>query len=192
MKRYVLVTLGPLYGLMMLVMFILPCFSNEGMSLIAHSTSELGAQGTRNAWVMNTVFVLLGLGYGVFGIHSLKTYPVLVVMIVFFATSLIMTAFFRHAPIDPALPHDALEDTLHSVFATAVGISFSAFAASLMFVPVHRRMRYSALGMLMVAVLIPILMFTVPQWKGLFQRMMFLSAFLWLIVVFITVSLKKT
>ena len=57
------------YVLFLIVSFLLPFYSFEGYSILSNTTSHLGAQGSPNAWLMNTVFIILGL------VAILKTYP---------------------------------------------------------------------------------------------------------------------
>ena len=117
---------------------------------------------------MNLIFVLLGLYYGAMGMWVLRRYPLLVVTCFMFAGSLALTAVFRHAPIDPTLGYDVFQDRMHSIFATAVGVSFSAFACVLAAIPLKQNVRISAAVMVVVAIVLPLMMFSVPEWKGLF------------------------
>lgn len=53
--------LAPVTVIMILVVFILPFFSAPGYTIWRNTTSHMGAQGSPHAWVMNLVFILLGI-----------------------------------------------------------------------------------------------------------------------------------
>jgi len=165
------------YALFLLVSTGLAFFSLEGYSLLSNTTSHLGAQGSPNAWLMNLVFVCLGL------MAVLTTYttriPFHQVMGALFGLSLMMTAFFQHAPLAPGTPINQMHDMWHSVFASSTGFSFTILAAGHVFLSQHRQ-RYVALLMAVIAIVVPLGMMAFPAYMGLFQRLMFITAFGWL------------
>ena len=124
----------PLFILLCVVMFILPFYSADGYSIIRHTTSQLGAQLTPNAWVMNLMFMAMGLACILEGWLHLKGFWFHKVVISVFGIGLMMTAVFHHAPIDEGLAFNVREDMLHSVFATIVGFSFTLFSVSTAFI----------------------------------------------------------
>lgn len=163
--------------LFLVVSTFLPFISFEGYSIFSNTTSHLGAQGSPFAWVMNGVFILLGIA------AILKTYPSRISYTrtfgLFFGLSLIMTGIFQHASLTGSVQINQLHDTLHSVFATATGFSFTLLAAG------HAVMskgaqRYAALIMAVIAIVVPLAMFSFPSLMGISQRFMFISAFSWL------------
>ena len=62
------------YLMLLGVIFILPFYSVESYSIVQNTTSHLGAQHAPYAWVMNTTFILLGLGSMLSGWPYLKGY----------------------------------------------------------------------------------------------------------------------
>ncbi len=62
---------------------------------------------------------------------------------------------------------------------SSTGFSFTILAVGHVFLSQHRQ-RYVALLMAVIATVIPLGMMTVPAYMGLFQRLMFISAFGWL------------
>ncbi len=95
--------------------------------MIRHTTSQLGAQMTPNAWVMNTVFFLLGAACIIESWFYLKKYWFQKILLTIFGLSLIFTAIYQHAPVNLDLAYDLREDQLHSFFASVVGFSFTIF-----------------------------------------------------------------
>lgn len=174
----------PAAAALVLVMFILPFYSTPGYSILKNTTSHLGAQHAPNAWIMNLVFTLLGAAVLLQAWLYLKKHCARQVLLTIFGLGLIGTAVFRHAPIVAGIPVNRLADTMHSVFATAVGFSFIFFAVSAAFMETTNRRRISALFIAVIATGLSVLIFTVPGLAGLWQRLMFILAFGWLIAFF--------
>jgi hypothetical membrane protein len=172
------------YLVMLLVVFILPFYSVESYSILQNTTSHLGAQHAPYAWVMNTTFVLLGLGSVLSGWPYLKGYGFHKLALLIFGFSLIGAAIYQHAPIVESVAFDVEEDRMHSIFSSLTGASFTVFAMSAAFILRHRTAKISALTVGVLAVLLSVLIFTVPEYRGIWQRALFIVAFGWLIVFF--------
>ncbi|UNC92199.1 DUF998 domain-containing protein [Candidatus Contubernalis alkaliaceticus] len=177
-KRHLLL---PVYIIMVLVIFILPFFSSEGYSIIYHTTSQLGAQMTPNAWVMNIVFFFLGIACIIESWLYLKKYWFQKILLTIFGLSLIFTAIFKHAPIHMDLVYDLREDQLHSFFASMVGFSFTIFAFSAAFIELKPARRLLAVLAAVIAVCFSLLIFN-TVYAGIWQRLMFIISFAWLII----------
>jgi hypothetical protein len=95
---------------------------------------------------MNVVFALLGTAAIVDGWARLSKYWLHKVILTIFGISLILTAFFQHAPIVPGVVFNELEDNLHSKFATITGFSFTFFAMASAFVESTRVRKIIAVG----------------------------------------------
>lgn len=169
--------------LLLIVMFILPFHSAESYSIVRNTTSHLGAQNTPNAWVMNSIFALAGascvveawLHLGKFWFHKL--------LLSIFGLSLLLTGNFQHAPIAAGVPFDGVEDQLHSIFATAVGFSFTVLAISTAFIEKTKRQRITDLSVGIAATMLSALMSYLPEYSGVWQRAIFVMAFTWLVFV---------
>lgn len=161
-----------LLGIM--AMFVLPLFSFEGYSMIKHTTSHLGAQGSPNAWLMNVVFMILGL----MALWCVLTTKVRYHQVIggFFGISLFLTGVFQHASLIESYDSNVVLDQLHSVFATMTGFSFVllAFGHGLM----HRNsQRFFGLSVGIVATVISLLMTIYIDYMGILQRIMFILSF---------------
>jgi len=175
----------PLAFLFMLaVIFILPFFSAEGYSMVTHTTSQLAAQHAPNAWVMNLTFILLGTTSILDGWKRLKNYWFQKITISIFGFALVLTAFFQHAPIDPNLAFDMQEDHLHSLFASITGFAFTFFAVSCAFIEPTKLRKTLAFFIGVLATLLSLLIFNMPAYAGIWQRLIFISSFAWLILFF--------
>lgn len=173
--------IAPAYLLLLLVMFILPYFSTAGYSIIANTTSELGAQNTPNAWIMNITFGLLGLACIIEGSIYLKSSRMHQFLLFLFGVSLILTALYHHAPIHQIMSYDIYEDKVHSVFASMVGFSFSLFSFSAIFIEETNSRRLIALSIGFLTTFLSILMGTLPAYAGIWQRLIFIVSFSWII-----------
>ncbi len=168
------------YVLMILVMFLLPFFSVESYSIIANTTSHLGAQQAPHAWVMNVVFVLLGVATIIRVSSLFNNYKFTTTMLIVFGLGLIMTALFRHRPIIEGVEFDLLQDQLHSLFASVVGFSFVMSCVTLLFENTTKQVKVMAIVLGVFASLLSWMMFMFPSIMGILQRIMFLVSFYWI------------
>ncbi len=165
-------------------MFILPFFSVPEYTIIRNTTSHLGAQFAPHAWIMNTTFVLLGLGTIISGWSYLRGYLFHRILLVFFGLALCLTAVFQHAPVTPEVAFDRYEDSMHSLFATITGFSFTGFAVSIAFILKQKNHRILSLAVAALATVLSMLMFNASEWMGIWQRLIFISSFGWMIGLF--------
>ncbi len=172
------------YLMLLGVIFILPFYSVESYSILQNTTSHLGAQEAPYAWVMNTTFILLGLGSMLSGWPYLKGYGFHKLALLIFGFSLIGAAIYQHAPIVAGIAFDAEEDWMHSLFSSVTGASFTVFAMSATFILRYRSAKAMALLVGVLAILLSVLIFTVPEFRGIWQRALFIITFGWLIILF--------
>lgn len=180
MKYIKLGFLPTAYILMLLVIFILPVFSVDEYSILKNTTSHLAAQDAPNAWVMNSVFILLGLASIIDGWKRLSGFWLHKATIIVFGISLTLSAFFQHAPIVPDAEFSLLEDDLHSKLATIVGFSFVFFTISAAFIESTKERKTIAVGTAIIAMLLSFLIFNLDEFAGVWQRLMFIIMFAWL------------
>lgn len=172
------------YVLMLLVIFLLPFFSEAGYSIAQNTTSQLGAQNTPNAWIMNLIFVILGLASIAAGWNLLRGYWLQRITLAVFGLSLVFTAFYHHAPLNRTLKFNIKEDKLHSFFASATGFSFILFAFAMGFVLKGIKEKAMAFGSGILSTILSLLMLTTPALMGIWQRLIFIAAFGWMIYLF--------
>ncbi len=172
------------YLIMWVVIFILPFYSVASYSIIRNTTSQLGAQQTPNAWIMNITFILLGVGSILSGWNYLKGYWFHKALLTLFGFCLVLTAFFHHAPVDISLTYDIREDELHSLFASLTGFAFTIFAISTGFIVQRKADMVVAIGVGILASALSALMFKIPEFMGIWQRMIFVMSFGWMTFLF--------
>lgn len=186
MKNTTRLPLQITYGLLIAVVFILPFFSSDNYSILRNTTSHLGGQNMPNAWVMNLTFVLLGITVVWAGWKFLGNFWLHKILLLGFGLSLILVAVYSHAPIDPRLSSNEYEDFLHSVFAKTTGWTFTILAGAMIFIVKSKFHKILAGAIAIFVTLLSLMMFWEPttHLMGIWQRMIFLSSFAWLIYVF--------
>jgi len=178
------------YLLMLLAAFILPFFSSESYTITQNSLSELGAQATPGNWIMNLVFIFLAIVTVLLGTKVLKRFWFPLYLLYFFALSLVLSAIYKHAPIDDVIFWER-EHLLHSIFSFLAGTSFSAYCIAVIFVIKRKVDKASAIFMFCLAIGLSLLMLQFPEFKGIFQRVLFITAFGWLFYSLVTFKFAK-
>ncbi|MFU8786789.1 MAG: DUF998 domain-containing protein [Candidatus Izemoplasmataceae bacterium] len=179
--RFTLITFTGLF----IVMFILPFYSFTNYSVLIHTTSHLGAQGSPNAWIMNSFFILIGLAFILE--HSLvekRTYYYHKLFGVLFGLGLIGSALFRHAPLVEQVQVNLLHDQLHSVFASLTGFSFTMFALGHVFTEKTMKIKMVSLLIVSISIGFSMIILNVQEISGIIQRFMFIIAFSYSIYLF--------
>ncbi|WP_207706936.1 DUF998 domain-containing protein [Alkalibaculum sporogenes] len=155
----------------------LALFSFAGYSILSNTTSHLGAQGSPYSWVMNIVFICLGVMAISITYHSRIRYHQILGVV--FGLSLVLTGFFKHAPLVDSVSVNQQHDLIHSIFASLTGFSFTLLTAGHGLIS-RGMQRTVGIIMVFVAIIISIAMMTFPSIMGMLQRVMFVSAFGWL------------
>jgi len=149
--------------------------------MLSNTTSHLGAQGSPYAWVMNIVFMLLGVMAVLHTVQARFHYTRILGLA--FGLSLLLTGVFQHASLVESNQVNQFQDTLHSFFATTAGLSFTLFASGHAFIGKGSQ-RKAAILLALIAVAVPLIMFSIPSIMGIAQRLMFIAAFYWLFFYF--------
>jgi hypothetical membrane protein len=179
------------YVLMIIVAFVLPGFSSEGYSKVQNSLSELGAQATPGNWIMNLVIILLSMVTILLGTKVLRQFWVPLYLLYFFAISLFFTAIFKHSPITNSIFLER-EHIAHSVFSLITGTAFSGYYIAVAFMIKRPVERAAAIFMFCIAVGLSLLILEFPEYKGIFQRILFITAFGWLFYSLVTFKYENT
>jgi len=164
------------YGVVIAILAITlgPLYTAPGYDWLRHSVSELAAQNTRNAWIMQTSLVLIGVGILIDFYRSRQTVDIPLAV---FAVAIILTGVFPHKPITDGVVYSESLDWWHSVFSGVTG--FSAVVASLVRFfatrDIKRKTVYFTLVLLYTV--LPMAMFNLPAYEGVFQRIIFGSFF---------------
>lgn len=172
------------YILLLLVMFILPLFTSPGYSISRDTLSELGAQNTPHAWIMNFVLVSLALCSVIAGWRFFEGSFTHRFILVMFGISLALSAFFNHAPVNQEIKYNFIEDEWHLYFISTASLSFIILSIATSFILEKQRDRLLAIAAGISAIIISILTTEADQYAGIWQRLMFIISFGWMIYIF--------
>ena len=172
----------PLLGLSALLILFAAYAMPDGYSWRRHSISEAAAQGQHSAWIARLSFLCCGAAVLVLSLCMRGRWPRLTYWgNLVFAASMFGAAAFSHSPWAPGEAADPVEDVLHSIFASGMGLAFCIGVAARF---AHRGPRayigrsLDALALAVAAVL-PLLLASASSIGGLAQRVMFAVAYVW-------------
>ena len=137
-----------------------PLYTVKDYSFISNLISELGAQHTKNNFIMNTAFVILG---GTIVIEGLKKFQISLLPFILFGSAMAVVGIFPHKPLDPSLAYNSNFHHLHGIMASIAGtlITINFYMA-------------------LIAIAFPLLMLFFTNYQGIIQRAMYLQIFVWL------------
>lgn len=189
MKRKAkIILLEGAYVLMVLAMFMLPLFIVPDHSVIKNTVSELGAQFSPYSWIMNSIFVVLALSSVISGWVCFKDFAFHRIILVLFGVSLVLSAFFNHSPVNPETGYNIREEGWHLYFACTTWITFILLAFSTALILEKNADRLLALITGISVMLISLLASEADQTAGIWQRLLFIISFGWMIYTFKTME----
>jgi hypothetical membrane protein len=169
------------------VIIIAHFFAPPGYVWTQNTISDLGSQGHVNKWIMQAGFI----GFGIlltasfaWKWHQAGSVLLPDIPIVIYGLAVLMTGFFCAAPIHSSLNYSIQEAQLHSTFATIAGISLVAGILWNLFISPDKRGFHLLFLILITGIS---LLFglaeggSLPIGKGLIQRMLYLTSFIWLV-----------
>ena len=106
------------------------------------------------------------------------------VLLIVFGLSLIGAGIFSHTPINTEMAYSQTEDFYHSIASSLTGFSFTIFAISSAFIESKNKRKVIAVLVGFIAVGLSILMMNLPQYAGIWQRLIFTISFTWIIYFF--------
>jgi len=162
-------------------MLILPVFSVMGYSITRNTLSELGAQSAPCAWIMNLVFIFLALSTIIAGWEYFEDFILHRILLLFCSVSLTLLAIFNHAPANPDLLYNIRESGWHVYFAGTAILSFTIFSISTSFILEKQNDRILSIAAGISIILLSLLMSEAERYSGIWQRLMYLISFGWMI-----------
>jgi hypothetical membrane protein len=184
--KRVIEILAAAYYTGILAMFILPFFSVPQYSLTRNTLSELGAQNTPNAWVMNVIFISLAFGSAFAGWRFFEGFMPHRIVLVLFGISLILLSFFNHAPLNHDIHYNLREDGWHAYFACSASLSFIILSLATSIILEKKQERLLAIAAGLSILFLSLLMSEAESAAGVWQRLMFIISFGWMIYIFRT------
>lgn len=172
--------------LILLLMFLLPFFSVSGYSIIRNTVRELGAQFSPHAQIINFTFVFLAIGSVIAGWAVFEGCILHRILLVVFGISLTLIAFFNHAPVDTHVRYNLTEAGYHEYFACTALFSFIILTIATSFIMERQHERAIALSTGLSALVLSVLITESDQLAGVWERLLFIISFGWMIYNFKT------
>ena len=163
-------------------LLLAPGLMPESYSWIMHTTSESAAQGVEGAWIARLGFITFGLGVLWLTACLRATWGRLALLLhAAFGGFMVATAAFSSRSWDTSLPFDRIEDVLHSVTASGMGLAFTVGVLLIFFQRSRTKRLRRAIdcAAFVAATLIPLSMAIWGDIDGVLQRIMFLIAYVW-------------
>lgn len=176
------------YILLLLAMFILPLFTAPEISIGGNTLSELGAQFSPYSWIINSIFAVLAITAVIAGWGCYEGFVFLRIILVLFGVSLLLSAIFNHAPVNTEINYNIREDGLHLYFACTTWITFIILTFSTALILEKQTDRLLAVITGVSAVLLSILASEADRTAGVWQRLLFIISFGWMIYTYKTID----
>lgn len=170
-----------------LVIIVASFFTPEGYSLLTNTISEMASQQLPNAWIMRVGFigfgVIMSAGLG-FDIKTKRISPWVAIPFIGYALSIFATGIWSTNYSLSVAPYSEFETNMHSLFATLAG--FLLIAAILIEAVITKKMqvRWFNIAFVLGISLFSGLYALFPEIQGIFQRVMYLVSFWWMILFY--------
>ena len=154
----------------------------DGYSWRFHSISESAAQGQQGGWIARMSFMSFGAAVLAVSVSARTSWPRLTYwMQASFAFFMFGAAAFSHAPWVPGASSDQVEDLLHSVCASGMGLAFCVGVVARFVQRGLDGLAGRALDVfaLITATVLPLLLASSSSVGGLVQRIMFVVGYVW-------------
>ena len=174
------------FMLVLAAMFILPFFSVPGYSIIRNTLSDLGAQSAPHAWIMNGLFIFLAFCSVIAGWGYFEGFIFHRIVLILFGISLGLMAIFNPTPIRPDIQYSLTEDGWHAYFSSTAGLSFVILSIATGFILEKQQDRLMSIAAGAAVILLSVLMSEADRSAGIWQRLMFILSFGWMLYTFKT------
>lgn len=177
---------GIIFLLVSAVLFLLAPFAMPAdYSWVNNSISESGAQGLTGAWVTRLGFLTFGLGVILVAIASWVVWRSAAGWLLsVFGFLMLTVASFSTKQWNPEASFNELESNLHSISATVMGFCYGVGVLLVIVLDKQATFSVKLLGWAAVvaSIAMPILAGVIPEFGGVFQRIMFAIAIAWFVV----------
>jgi hypothetical protein len=152
---------------------------------VSNSISESGAQQLTGAWVTRLGFISFGLGVILTALVNWSIWKSFGAWLLSgFGFLMLTVAAFSTKQWDASIPFNEIENTLHSLSASVMGFFYGIGVLLVILAEKNASLALKVLGWIAVvtSIAMPILVGVVPEFGGVFQRLMFAIAITWFIV----------
>jgi hypothetical membrane protein len=182
-KTEILLLAGSCF-LMLMAMFILPVWMVPGHSIVRNTLSELGAQSSPYAWILNVLLAAWAICSFIAGWKCFGGFLFQQIILSFFSISLLLAAFFNQAPVSPGESFSLIEAGWHSYLMGTSWLSFIILTFSTALLAENPLIRYWSVIAGLCAVSLWLLGKEADQAAGIWQRLQFILSFAWMVFIF--------
>ena len=154
-----------------------PLYSEPQYDWVTHTVSQLGAQSTRNSWIMVTGFLVLGIGLVV---DIVRFRDVRMALFGLFGLFFALAGCFPHQAWIEGRPSSGNLHLMHQIMANLSGLAITAAHLVTGFTAETVRRRSVSTILAMSCLILPLAMFQFQNYTGVIQRIMYGASFWWL------------
>jgi hypothetical membrane protein len=176
--------LATTYIVMFPVIFILPFFSISGYSVLENNLSDLGAQSTPFAWIMNSITILLATTSVIAIWPFFEGSALHRILLLLSGISLTLAGLFNDAPVIDGINYNLAEAGLHSYFECTAAFSFILLSFATGFIMERQYQRLLALAAGFSVIVLSVLTSESDHLAGIWHRMIYIISFGWIIFTF--------
>lgn len=170
--------------LMVVAMFLLP-FTGEGdQSIVRNTLYELASGSSTGSLVMNLIFAALACSSAIAGWKSFEGSVFQKITLALFCVSLALSAFFNKSSAESDIYPNVIEDEIHSYFVCTTWMNFTimVFSTTLLLKKKADRLISSLTGISVILLLLLVAESVCAA--GLWNRLLFILSFGWMIYIF--------
>lgn len=170
-----------------LVIVIAHLFRSDSYQIHSNTISELAAQHVPNAWIMRVGFIGFGiwLAIDLFGlVQSGEKKWVVIAPFILYAICIALTGIWSTNMATLQVPFHHDEAKLHSLYAAIAGFALTGTMFISIFTTSSPFEKAIHFGFCLFVILFSLLFSIFPDYQGIFQRLLYASSFIWMIVYF--------
>lgn len=156
-----------------------------------NTISDLAAQNYNKAWIMRAGFISFGLllNIGMFiKFHQTENINYADILIMIYATSVLLSGFFSTAPFDGTQNYSITSDKLHSMFAQVAGFALSLGIFAYMINSLSQEKIFHLIFLILILSLSGLFGLSkndvISLSYGIIQRVLYFVSFTWMWIVY--------
>jgi hypothetical membrane protein len=168
----------------LLIVVFWPFTENRDYTIIQSTIFDLGAQSSPYSFIINPALVVLGLGSVLSGWRLYEGFTFIRIILVLFGSSVILTAVYNQAPLEPQSAAGSGEYGWHVYFKSTAAFSFVLLTVLTAYILDREVQRRLALFTGISFIILSLISARTSHLEGLVQRAVFIIAFGWLVYNF--------
>ena len=154
-----------------------PLYTETQYSWITNTISQLGAQSTKNSWIMIVGFLSLGVGLV---LDTIRFKDKRMIPFAFFGIFFALAGCFPHKAWIEGRVSSESTHYLHQIFANLSGASITIGHITVGATANNKEEKIISYFLAATCVALPLAMFSFPNYTGATQRLMYGASFVWL------------